>query len=217
MPTRSPCIGPWPTAEPTVPGDRGAPDSFPAMIPRVFVLLVMGLTMGSLFAEAPTFGVKGAQGDPLVEHIITRLELSREVAWNKFCRNERVRDSAREARVLAGLKSEGRSLGVTGEEVSRFFKPQIMASCRLQEELISGWRHGFPQPLAPPKDLQREIRPLLDKVTREMLLVWSSMPSSCFDIFYQAEAENMLRKHGFSDDIASMASRPLASPALRSP
>lgn len=145
----------------------------------------------------------------LIEGIIRRLELSREVAWSKACTGLKVADPAREAQVLAGLKAEGRRLGLAEGEVDRFFIPQIAASRRLQEELVSGWRRGFPTPPQAPKDLATEIRPKLDALNRGLLLTWSRLPPKTCDVSYRAEAEELIRERGFSADIARIAARPL--------
>ncbi len=148
--------------------------------------------------------------DLLVRLIIARLDLSREVAWSKFSRHAKVSDPEREAMVLAGMRSEGEKLGITGDQVFLLFKPQIIASCRLQEELIAGWASAsIPRPLTAPKDLQREIRPDLDKVDTALLRVWRVLSGKKWDRsdFYAAQA--LIEQRGFSPDVAKIAARPL--------
>jgi chorismate mutase-like protein len=147
--------------------------------------------------------------DQILNSIITRLLLSREVAWSKFCNHAKVRDLAREAKVLADLKQAGRKIGLTPEQVNSIFKPQIVASCRLQEELIAGWRSGFPRPQTSPKDLKAEIRPLLDKVDGTLLLQWKALSNKSFDRADYYSAVEGIQEQGFSTDIAKIAARPL--------
>ena len=151
----------------------------------------------------------------LIEGIIRRLELSREVAWSKAAAGLRVADAAREAQVLAAMKAEGRRLGLAEGESDRFLLPQIAASRRLQEELVSGWRKGFPVPREAPKDLAGEIRPKLDALNRGLLLAWSRIPDKTFGTLYRAEAEELIRERGFSADIARLAARPLDRAPVR--
>lgn len=148
--------------------------------------------------------------DLLVRLIIARLDLSREVAWSKFSRHAKVRDPEREAVVLAAMKSEGEKLGIRGDRVFLLFKPQIIASCRLQEELIAGWASGsIPRPLTPAKDLQREIRPDLDKVDQAMLRVWRVLSAKAWDRADFFAAQGMIEQRGFSADVAKIAAQPL--------
>jgi chorismate mutase-like protein len=149
--------------------------------------------------------------DLLVRLIIARLDLAREVAWSKFSRHAKVSDPEREARVLAGMRSEGEKLGIPGDQVFLLFKPQIIASCRLQEELIAGWASdSIPRPLTPAKDLQREIRPDLDKVDAALLRVWRVLSGKAWDRADFYAALGMIEQRGFSADVAKIAARPLA-------
>lgn len=143
--------------------------------------------------------------------IIARLLISREVAWNKFCRHAQVRDLAREAKVLTDLKEQGKQIGLAPEDVVTLFKPQIVASCRLQEELMAGWASGaLPRPSTPPKDLQVEIRPLLDKVDRTLLLQWKTVSSNSYDRGDYYAAVRTIEDQGFSADVAKIAARPFS-------
>ena len=148
--------------------------------------------------------------EQLVNSLLARLLISREVAWSKYCRHAKVRDLAREAKVLTDLKEEGQKIGLPPEEVLSLFKPQIVASCRLQDELIAGWASGtLPRPTSPPKDLPGEIRPLLDKVDRTLLLQWKAVSSKSFDLADFYAAATTIEKQGFSADVAKIAARPL--------
>ena len=181
---------------------------------RIFTLIAALLLLaGPLCAQNFQWDESTALAKPeeqLVNSLLARLLISREVAWSKFCSHAKVRDLAREAKVLTDLKEEGRKIGMAPEEVVYFFKPQIVASCRLQEELIAGWGSGMlHRPTTPPKDLPGEIRPLLDKVDRTLLLQWKALSSKSFDRgdFYAAASK--IEEHGFSADVAKIAARPL--------
>ncbi len=154
--------------------------------------------------------------DLLLRLIIARLDLSREVAWSKFSRHAKVSDPEREARVLAGMRSEGEKMGIPGDQVFLLFKPQIIASCRLQEELIAGWGSGaIPRPPTPPKDLQREVRPDLDKVDGALLKVWRVLAGKKWDRADFHAAQGVIEQSGFSADVAKIAARPLGSGATQ--
>jgi chorismate mutase-like protein len=173
------------------------------------VLLLAGETFAQSFQWDQSTALKRPE-DQLVNSIVARLLLSREVAWSKFCSHSKVRDLAREARVLTSLKEDGRKIGLAPEEVVSLFKPQIIASCRLQEELIAGWASGaLPRPAASPKDLQGEIRPLLDKVDRTLLLQWQAVSAKSFDQADYSAAKGSIQEQGFTADVAGIAARPL--------
>lgn len=174
------------------------------------ILLLAGDAFSQSFRWDQSDALKRPE-DQLVNSIVARLLLSREVAWSKFCSHAKVRDLAREAKVLTDLKEEGRKVGLTPEEVNVFFKPQIIASCRLQDELIAGWASGaLTRPTAPPKDLRGEIRPLLDKVDRTLLLQWRAVSSKSFDRADYYAARQAIQDQGFSEDVAGIAARPMA-------
>jgi len=172
--------------------------------------LLAAALLFAAFSALSRAAVSDRPEDLLVRLIIARLDLSREVAWSKFSRHAKVRDPEREARVLAAMKSEGEKLGIPGDRVFLLFKPQIIASCRLQEELMAGWAGGsIPKPLTPAKDLQREIRPDLDKVDQAMLRVWRVVSGKSWDRADFFATQGMIEQSGFSPDVAKIAARPL--------
>jgi chorismate mutase-like protein len=175
---------------------------------RTFLLLLLICTES--FAQTPSSDIQGSvQQDHLVASIITRLELAREVAWTKFQNHAPVADLAREAAILTALKSAGKKLGLTEDQVSALFVPQIAASRRAQEELIAGWRFGSPRPKTPPKDLQRDIRPLVTKISLELLQEWKDLPPQSLSSTFRRDAEKQIIAKGFSPDVARIAASPL--------
>jgi chorismate mutase-like protein len=185
---------------------------------RIFPLIAfLFLLAGPVWSQAFRWDEAAALARPeeeLVNSIVARLLLSREVAWTKFCNHAKVRDLAREAKVLADLKQEGRKIGLTPEEVSCFFKPQIASSCRLQEEMIMGWASGLPRPSTPPKDLQGEIRPLIDKLDRTLLHQWKAVCSKSFDRADFYAARGLIEGQGIPAEVAKIAAQPLLSRSL---
>jgi chorismate mutase len=174
-------------------------------------LRLLLLTMGLLLTALPC----RLQADvneylkPLVTLMIQRLQLSREVAWSKCLAGIPVADPAREARMLTELKTAGSQEGITSEEVSRLFLPQIAASRRYQQELIAGWRSGIDVPKIKPLDLAYEIRPRVDKLNREMLRQWVVVCHTQFDWADREEAQRMLQQRGIPADVAKIAVSPL--------
>jgi chorismate mutase-like protein len=167
---------------------------------RLLLLLFLG---ANLVASTPC--------DELAGLIVLRLQISKEVAWSKFCQGKKVADPAREAVMLTTLKQKGAALGVSPERVTALFLPEIVASRQVQEELVSGWRMGFPRPKDPPNDLSADIRPRLDALNLTMLKLWSGIPNSSLVGSYQEDAERRIFAAGFSKDVARVAARPFTS------
>lgn len=176
------------------------------ILPRLLLLCIC-----LLLAAFPSSGIAAVDErlNPLVTLMIQRLQLSREVAWSKCQAGIPVADPVREARMLTDLKVAGRQEGLTSEEVTRLFIPQIAASRRYQEELIAGWRSGIDVPKIKPLDLASEIRPRLDKLNREILRQWAAVCLTNLDWADREEAVRMIRDRGISIDVARIATRPL--------
>jgi len=179
--------------------------------------LLLGLSFISItaFPGRATASVDGNL-KPLVNLMIQRLQLSREVAWSKCRSGIPVADPAREARMLTELKAAGAESGLAPAEVVRLFLPQIAASRRYQEELIAGWRSGIDVPRIPPLDLTADIRPRLDKVNREMLRQWASVCRGRLDWADREEAERALRDRGIPAEVARIAVSPLGGSGNKS-
>ena len=143
----------------------------------------------------------------LAEVLVHRLELARRVAWIKFQDQLPVRNPAREAAMLASIVGIGTSLGIPEAETRRVFDAQLHASRLAQRKLISAWSRGATLPAYPPASLERDIRPRIDAVNREILLAWKHVPrrSPAFAEYVEKE----IRRHGFSWDVARAATAPL--------
>ena len=174
---------------------------------KAFLLIL--LLGSSVLAQTPGSFAPSPSQASLIQSLVTRLKLSREVAWTKFQHHLPVADLKREAAILTALKSQGEKIGLSSNDVSVLFVPQIAASRRAQEELIAAWRFGAPRPKTPPKDLKRDIRPLVIKVSLEMLQEWKALPVQSHSPDFQESAERRIISEGFSPDVARIAASPL--------
>lgn len=100
-----------------------------------------------------------------------RLDLASQVAWVKFRDSLPVYDPKREADLLAGLVSKGEAKGIPAPQVESFMKAQMAASRAIQKTLIRSWSRGGTLPAYPPFDLKRHIRPKLDAISDEMIVL----------------------------------------------
>jgi len=170
--------------------------------------LCLLLLVAFLCGDVSAFGEK-PQSVLLIDSMIQRLEISKEVAWAKFQNHLPVADPTREAILLAGMTAEGIKLGLSKAQVTDFFQPQIMASRKVQEELIADWNAGKPMPTAPPKNLMSEIRPQVIRVSLELLREWKKMLSKPLPSELHHDAEEKIMHAGFSSEVAKIASSPL--------
>ena len=167
--------------------------------------LLVGFLSGCVLTEPKEAFVPTPSENRLIEAMVRRLDLSRQVAWVKFQNNIPVSDPKREAEVLASLVTKGNELGLAPRTVELFFTAQIRASRTIQSELIGAWKHGATVPAFPPWDLKRHIRPRLDAVSNDMLAALRTPPQRGFRHF----AYKSLRQRGFSHAVASAAVAPL--------
>lgn len=145
----------------------------------------------------------------LVTSMTDRLKISREVAWAKYRKHSEINDPAREASILASLQSQGRQIGLTDAVVTSFFKAQMQASKCVQQELVNGWNTGQKTPSSAPKDLQKEIRSELDKISHAMLVEWKAVFPLSRSPELQHYAEEQIHGHGFSWRVGKLAASPL--------
>ena len=147
-------------------GDTG---SFGPMKSLMFALLVaLPLVAGA--RETARFVDAARNVEALVALMDRRLALMPEVAAWKRARGQPVADPAREKDLLDRWESSGASLGVERAAARNFMETQIAAAREVQERLIAVWAAGD---AAPPvsRDLERVLRPELDRLGGEMLVV----------------------------------------------
>ena len=160
---------------------------------------------GSLLAD----DTPSAPAARLVVSMTDRLKVSREVAWAKYQKHSKINDPAREAAVLSSLQSQGRTMGLSDSTVAWFFKPQFKASKRVQTELVQEWQSGSALPSSPPKDLKKDIRPVVDKISHDLLVELKAITPQTFTSQLKQFAEKEIQAQGFSWKVARMAAKPL--------
>jgi chorismate mutase len=133
--------------------------------------------------------------------IAERLQVGRQVAWIKYRDSLPVQDKKREAELMDSLVAQGQALGLPEDTVRRFFGSQITASRILQTQLIGSWKKGSTLPAYPPMDLRRDIRPMLDRISAEMLRQFAAGPQAP-----TTPTRAYLRSQGFSPAVSSAAS-----------
>ncbi len=116
--------------------------------------------------------LQSATQDPL-DHLFNlidrRLELADAVARSKWNSGAAVEDLAREREIVDAIGKQAPGYGLEPAAAAAFFQAQIEASKIVQNVRLTEWRAAALPPFATVPDLQRDIRPQLDKLTVELL------------------------------------------------
>ncbi|MGE0383264.1 MAG: gamma subclass chorismate mutase AroQ [Gammaproteobacteria bacterium] len=109
-----------------------------------------------------------ARIDRLLALVDARLALAPEVARAKWVAGAPIDDPDRERLLLERTLGQARAAGLDGGLAADFLQAQIDASKAVQRDLFERWRRRPPAP-GPVPDLQHEVRPRLDTITRDMI------------------------------------------------
>jgi len=137
-----------------------------------------------------------------------RLSYSYEVAWFKYQRQLPIADAGREAAVIRAMEQAGAAKGLSASTVSAFFAAQIAASREFQQEVMQAWNQGRALPRSSQVDLERDIRPRILEVSREMIALLAD-PSVKTSPGLAAYVYEFLRAREYSPNVADVASAPL--------
>jgi chorismate mutase len=106
---------------------------------------------------------------PLTEVSAERVLVADKVAAAKFGTTLPIDDPAREKQLLDTVARKSTDLGIPPEISVRIFRDQIEANKIVQRGLIARWTaHPDEAPTERP-DLQKEVRPILDRITDRLL------------------------------------------------
>ncbi|MFB2583497.1 gamma subclass chorismate mutase AroQ [Herbiconiux liukaitaii] len=101
--------------------------------------------------------------------VVERLDTGDTVAASKFFSGQPVTDEAREAAVLDAAAARASEVGADAGYVAAVFADQITASKQIQQQLLDEWAAGSATPPASAPDLATEVRPILDRITAELV------------------------------------------------
>lgn len=107
--------------------------------------------------------------DTVVALLVERLGTAPQVAASKHFSGQPVTDPAREQVVLDAAAAAAQQAGADADYVNAVFSDQIAASKLVQQSLLDQWAAGTaPAPTSAP-DLATEVRPILDRITTELV------------------------------------------------
>jgi chorismate mutase len=127
-------------------------------------VLASGCATTARFNIADTAAV-----DQLLGLIRERLEVSPAVARVKWNTRAPIEDPSREREIIDGVARQATEYGLDSALAGRFFRGQIEASKTVQNRLHAEWRASNQLPFAEVADLQRDVRPVLDRLTPMLL------------------------------------------------
>jgi len=105
----------------------------------------------------------------------SRLDVAATVARSKWNSGAPIDDPARERIILDDVARRARGLGLDEQWTRRFFQDQFDAGKVVQRELHRQWRQEQRPPFSDPPDLRQEVRPVLDRLTPELLAVLTQL------------------------------------------
>uniref|UniRef100_A0AAU2A4V4 chorismate mutase n=1 Tax=Streptomyces sp. NBC_00093 TaxID=2975649 RepID=A0AAU2A4V4_9ACTN len=106
---------------------------------------------------------------PLTDLFAERLLVADKVAAAKYGTDKPIDDPVRERQILDDVSSRAVGLGLDPVAVAAVFRDQIEANKVVQRGLYARWdAHPELRPVERP-DLVKEVRPVLDRITTELL------------------------------------------------
>lgn len=132
------------------------------------------MTLLSACASAPP-GPTAGDVSQLLALQKTRLDIAAPVARSKWNTGAPIDDPAREGVILDDVAARAQSMGIDAQWARRFFQDQFDAGKIVQRDLHRQWRVGTHPPFTNPPDLARDVRPILDRLTPELLTVLSKI------------------------------------------
>lgn len=107
--------------------------------------------------------------DGVLALMVQRLDTADTVAAAKWVTQQPVTDPAREAAVLAAATMRAEQVGADVDYVTAVFGDQIAANKQAQQQILDGWTAGTGTPPTTAPDLATEVRPVLDRITTDLV------------------------------------------------
>ncbi|MFN7981598.1 MAG: gamma subclass chorismate mutase AroQ [Vicinamibacterales bacterium] len=138
------------------------------------LLLLVTLYQPACAAHSSHTATQISAIDRLLTLVIERLAVAPDVAQTKWNTKAPIEDLTRENQIVATVGANATSAGVQREVAEQFFRAQIEASKVVQRELFAQYETAHQPPFASVADLNTTVRPILDRLTPEMLTALGS-------------------------------------------
>jgi chorismate mutase len=136
---------------------------------RWLCLLIVSCSIVAQPASPPLTKPNAAAITQLLNLIQQRLEIARSVAQAKWNSKSPIEDLNREEVILQNISQQASQFNLTPSQAKHFFTGQIQASKTIQANLHELWTSQHHPPFLNPPNLRTDIRPLLDKLTPQLL------------------------------------------------
>jgi chorismate mutase len=163
-----------------------------------------------LHAGCATLNSQANALDNLLDLIGQRLALAEDVARSKWNSGAPVEDLAREQEIVDAIGVDALKYGLDPGLAKTFFQAQIEASKIVQNARLAEWRAAQLPKFANAPDLQRDIRPQLDRLTPALLdALARALPA-----LHARDARKRLEARAAVDAAHAAAIAPLRSSAV---
>ncbi|WP_083230164.1 gamma subclass chorismate mutase AroQ [Curtobacterium sp. UCD-KPL2560] len=126
-------------------------------------------TAATTAPSAPSGTARSAAIRSVVALVVERLGTAPQVAAAKFHSGQAVDDPARERVVLDAARSAAEQAGVDPDWVEAVFADQVAANKVAQYTLLASWTRDPDRAPATAPDLGATVRPVLDRITPELV------------------------------------------------
>lgn len=142
---------------------------------RLFAIVLALLLAGCQMQPPEPPDEDKAAIDRMLVLIDERLDVAPLVAQSKWNSGEPIEAPEREAQILDQVAEDAEAAGVDDAFARRFFDKQFEASKQVQRRLHHQWLQEGRSPFADPPDLAEEVRPVLDRLTPQLIEALADM------------------------------------------
>lgn len=138
------------------------------------LLALIALSQPACAARSSGAATPNSPIERLLTLVIERLAVAPDVARTKWNTKAPIEDLTRENQIVTSVGENAMSAGVPRTVAEQFFRAQIEASKVVQRELFAQYEAEHQPPFASVADLNATVRPILDRLTPEMLTALGS-------------------------------------------
>jgi chorismate mutase len=149
--------------------------TIPGALPLLLTLLIALLLAGCQMQPPEPPDEDKAAIDRMLVLIDERLDVAPLVAQSKWNSGAPIEAPEREAQILDQVAEDAEAAGVDDAFARRFFDKQFEASKQVQRRLHHQWLQEGRSPFADPPDLAEEVRPVLDRLTPQLIEALADM------------------------------------------
>nr|WP_163502665.1 gamma subclass chorismate mutase AroQ [Halomonas socia] len=150
--------------------------------------------------------------DYMLQLVDERLGVAPLVAQSKWNSGAAIEAPEREAQILESVAEEAVAAGIDEGFARDFFQQQFEASKQIQRRLHLQWTQEGRPPFADPPDLGEEVRPVLDRLTPQLIEALAEMQRIA-EVegagYYLRQRAEVLVSDDFDGEPRSVALRPL--------